>query len=55
MWYSYVSANSLERVLLEKLMVNRLVKKFTKFDGNQNVVTVFTKITCPPREQDRSR
>jgi len=52
--YSYVSANSLERVLFEKPMVNRLVKKFPKLDGTQNFFTVFTTITCPSPEQDKS-
>jgi len=42
MWDSYVTRNSLERVPLEKLTVNQLVKKFSKFDGAQNFVTVFT-------------
>ena len=54
MWYSYVSSNALERVLLEKLMVNRLVKKLTKFDGDQNVVTVFT-TTKREHEEDRRK
>jgi hypothetical protein len=34
------------RVLLEKLIVTHLVKKFHTFNGNQRFIIVFTRVGC---------
>jgi hypothetical protein len=46
--YDKQLTNSMEQVLLEKLRVPQLVKKFCAFYGTRRFVTAFTRATvCP--------
>jgi hypothetical protein len=40
----YMSINSMERALLEKLTVTQVAKKFPTFYGTRKIITVFTRV-----------